>query len=75
MKKKEIKSWRAKSEAELKVLIEKLIGEVVDLKVKLQTGKLKNVKGVTAKRHELAVAKTLLTEKKILNDLGKEDKK
>lgn len=65
MKKKEIQSWRSKTEQELRVQIGVLEGELVKLSMEFKTGKLKNTRSVGSKRRELAVINTLLREKEI----------
>lgn len=65
MKKKQLKSWRNKSDQEIVALIDSIMSDLMKLKMELKTGKLKNFRAVRAKRRDLAVAKTLLCEKKL----------
>ena len=60
MKKKEIKELHTKSPAELRELIKKAQVELVKLRLEQAAGKLKNVRLVTQKRHDLARLKTIL---------------
>ncbi len=63
MKKKDLQSWHEKPAAALKTLLGQKETELLKMRLQLAAGKLKNVRAVKAKKHEIAVLKTLLTVK------------
>lgn len=67
MKRKQLKEIRTKSVKELKEMIVKSQAELVRLQSDLKTGKLKNVCEQKEKKRELAVEKTILREKELLD--------
>lgn len=64
MKIKDIQSLHKKTSAELEKMFEDQQKELVEAKIKLTTGKLKNVHEVKRRRHDLARIKTIIAEKK-----------
>jgi ribosomal protein L29 len=66
MKKKLIREIRLKGIKELRQMVSKTNSELILLQTDLKAGKLKNVSALREKKHELAVAKTILKEKEIL---------
>lgn len=64
MKIKDIQSLHKKTSAELEKMLEDQQKELVEAKLKLATGKLKNVHEVKRRRHDLARIKTIIAEKK-----------
>ncbi len=66
MKRKQKEELRSKSIPELEALIEKTTQEVSHLSIDIQTGKIKNTTLTVRKKDELAVLKTILNEKKLL---------
>jgi len=70
MKKKEIEKLRQKSLQELEKLVQEWTKELVDLRLKLRSGKLKNVHQSADKRHDIARIKTIIAEKKSKNGKG-----
>lgn len=63
MKKKDLEQIHKKSIAELKKQAEELKKELVNLKLKIKSGKEKNIRLFKTKRHQLAQIKTVLSEK------------
>ena len=63
MKKQEIKELHQKPLQDLKQLLEKLQGELIQLNVDKSTGRLKDLHAVYKKRKEIAVVKTIIMEK------------
>ncbi|MBM3205460.1 50S ribosomal protein L29 [Candidatus Shapirobacteria bacterium] len=65
MKKNQKKELHQKNNEELKQLIGKMNEELVKLKMEKQAGKLKNVRLLERKKHELAIVKTIFKEKEL----------
>jgi large subunit ribosomal protein L29 len=65
MKTNEVKDLHQKSIGELKKMLERLTKELVEVRLRLKTGKLKNVHELKSKRSDLARVKTVITEKKL----------
>lgn len=64
VKKKLKKELRAKSPAELRREVDSREKKIVELKFKLAQGQFKNVHEMVEIRKEIAVIKTIITEKK-----------
>ena len=52
-------------EQELNSRLAQISQEIIDLKMNLSLGKLKNVKEISKRRHERAIIKTILTQKQL----------
>jgi ribosomal protein L29 len=68
MKKQAIKDIKTKDTKELLVMIKKSIGELVKLKMERGLAKNKNIHLVAHKNNEIAVLKTILREKTIVEE-------
>ena len=64
MKKNQIEELRKKNLDQLEVQLEKSQQELVELRFKFSAGQIKDVKSVAKKKKEIAVIKTLISEKK-----------
>ena len=67
MKKKELKEIRAKNNGQIAEMIKKSQLDLVKLKTDLKAGKLKSMRDLKKKKQELAVGKTLLRERELLD--------
>lgn len=65
MKKNEKKDLRSKKLEDLQLLVKKTENEVGRLAMDLKSGKMKNHHLYMAKRHDLALIKTIIWEKKL----------
>jgi len=65
MKRKDIQELHGRSIKELKELMKKTQGELVQLRTDLGAGKLKNVHQIKMKRRDLARIKTIIREKEL----------
>lgn len=65
MKRKDIPQLRTKTIRELKELIRKAQEELLKLKINARAGKLKNVRLLSQKRHDLARLETVIKEKEL----------
>ena len=68
MKSKDKQIIKTKTLFELRNDLEKSIEELVELKLKLQTNKLKDLHLPAKKRHQIAIIKTLITQKQSLKE-------
>lgn len=68
MKSKDKQIIKTKTLIELRNDLEKAIKELVELKLKLQTNKLKDLHLPAKKRHQIAIIKTLITQKQSLKE-------
>ena len=68
MNKDELKKTPAKSIAELRQLIQTIQKEMVDLRMQKALNKNKNVREYKLKRQLLARVKTILSEKKLIDE-------
>jgi len=68
MNKDELKKIPAKSIAELRQLIQTIQKEMVDLRMQKALNKNKNVREYKLKRQLLARVKTILSEKKLIDE-------
>lgn len=59
---------RTKTSRQLKSLAEKTTQEIFKLRIKQKTNQLKNVHLLAQKRHDLAIIKTILREKELINE-------
>lgn len=65
MKKKQLNELKGKNLNELEKMIKEKVKQLVNLKMQLKTGKLKNFNTYQQERHSLARIKTLISEKKL----------
>ncbi|HUW21341.1 MAG TPA: 50S ribosomal protein L29 [Candidatus Bathyarchaeia archaeon] len=65
MKKKELKSLFEKSVKELQRILRDWTKEMLDMRFRLKTGKLKDLHALMKKRHNIARIKTIIRKKEI----------
>lgn len=65
MKKNQLKELQTKTAAELNSLLEKGEIELAKLKMDLRAGKLKDVRSLNKKRHDLARMRTILRNQQL----------
>jgi len=76
MNKKQKQELRTKNQEQLIAELAKAEKELIEIKFKLSQGQLKDVKTLAKKRNEIAVIKTIITEKKAeLASNNKKEKK
>ena len=68
MKSKDKQILKTKTLKELQNDLDKAIKELVELKLKLKTNKLKDLHSPAKKRHQIAIIKTLITQKQLLKE-------
>jgi len=68
MKKRELIDLKKKSILELEVLLSEKKTELIKTKLELSLKKVKNVHALKFKRKEIAVIKTLIREKKLMEE-------
>ncbi len=68
MKKEEIREIREKTLSELKKEINKRLKELFGLRMDKKMNKLKNKRVIYHKRKEIAMIKTIIREKELLNE-------
>lgn len=71
MKKKDLTDLRKKTISELTAMVEKKVAEVAKLKLELPSGKTKNVHAARSARRDLAQIKTIIGEKRVIEEKEK----
>jgi len=68
MKKKELADLKKKSILELEALLSEKKAELIKLKLELSLKKIKNVHAIMLKRKDIAMIKTLIREKELMEE-------
>lgn len=63
MKTKALKELRLKTKAELQTMLQRLQGELVELRFKLKLNQLPDVKAAAKVRNQIAIIKTIMPTK------------
>jgi len=66
VKRKEIKELIGKTTEELEKTLNNWQKELVEIRLKLKTERIKNFHGLSDKRHDIARIKTVISQKKLL---------